>query len=90
MAPAQVVRVDVMKSEALRMRCPCCRQTIEPGRAWKGSDNHFYCSEFCADSEDIAAPSSPPSKDQIDRAYLNRLERLLPLLQTARQDSLPR
>lgn len=71
------------------MRCPCCRQKIEPGRAWKGGDNRFYCSEFCADSENfVDSPRSPPRKDEIDRAYLSRLERLLPLLQTARQDTL--
>jgi hypothetical protein len=77
-----------MKTEALRMRCSCCRQTIEPGRAWKGGNNRFYCSEFCSDAENfVDRVPSLPRKDDIDRAYLNRLERLLPLLQTARQDA---
>jgi hypothetical protein len=32
------------------MRCPSCHLTIDPRTAWN-SNNCFYCSEFCADSE---------------------------------------
>jgi len=37
------------------MRCPSCHLMIDPRTAWKSSNNRFYCSEFCADSE-ISAP----------------------------------
>jgi hypothetical protein len=46
--------------------------------AWKTSANRFYCSEFCADIEAHEVSSSRVSKDEIDRQYIERLQRLLP------------
>jgi hypothetical protein len=60
------------------MKCPNCRSVIDPNTAWKGSANRFYCSEFCADTEAHHTSSSPVSKDEIDRQYIERLQRLLP------------
>jgi hypothetical protein len=60
------------------MKCPNCHCLIDPKAAWKGSANRFYCSEFCADAEAQDASASPVSKDEIDRQYIERLQRLLP------------
>jgi hypothetical protein len=66
--------------EASSMHCPFCHQQIESDKAWKGTAGRFYCSEFCADSETvIPIHHAEVRKDQIDRQYLERLERLLPL-----------
>jgi Prokaryotic metallothionein len=63
------------------MRCPSCHSIIDSKAAWKNSTNRFYCSEFCADSE-ISVPLEQRSQKEIhDRQYLERLRRLLPLLQ---------
>lgn len=64
------------------MKCPNCRSAIDPDTAWKCSADRFYCSEFCADIEtqetSQEASSSRMSKDEIDRQYIERLQRLLP------------
>lgn len=60
------------------MKCPNCHSMIAPDTAWKSSANRFYCSEFCADIETYDAASSGVSKDEIDRQYIERLQRLLP------------
>ncbi len=62
------------------MKCPNCRSVIDPKTAWKGSANRFYCSEFCADAEaqDRFGSAYRVSKDEIDRHYLQRLQKLLP------------
>ena len=60
------------------MKCPNCHSVIDRDTAWKGSANRFYCSEFCADIEAQDASSSGVSKDEIDRQYIERLQRLLP------------
>ena len=59
------------------MKCPNCHSLIGPNTAWK-SANRFYCSEFCADVEPQDASGSRVSKDEIDRQYIERLQRLLP------------
>jgi hypothetical protein len=61
------------------MRCAFCRQTIDGSKAWKGSASRFYCSEFCSDSETVIPTQRRVAKDRIDRQYMERLERLLPL-----------
>jgi hypothetical protein len=61
------------------MRCALCHQTIDLSKAWKGSDSRFYCSEFCSDSEAVVPSERRVAKDRIDRQYMERLERLLPL-----------
>jgi len=62
------------------MRCPSCHLMIDPRTAWKSSNNRFYCSEFCADSE-ISAPFERCVQKEIhDRQYLDRLRRLLPFV----------
>ena len=34
------------------LRCAFCLREIEDAkRAWKGREEHFFCSEFCADME---------------------------------------
>ena len=60
------------------MKCPNCHSVIASDTAWKSSANRFYCSEFCADIEIQDASSSSISKDEIDRQYIERLQRLLP------------
>lgn len=62
------------------MKCSNCRCMIDPKAAWKGSANRFYCSEFCADAEaqDHFGSGRPISKDEIDRHYMERLQKLLP------------
>lgn len=60
------------------MRCSNCHSVITPKTAWKGSANSFYCSEFCADVEAQDGSSCRVSKDEIDRQYIERLQRLLP------------
>lgn len=59
------------------MKCPNCHSAIDPNAAWK-SVSRFYCSEFCADAEGHDASGSRVSKDEIDRQYIERLQRLLP------------
>jgi hypothetical protein len=61
------------------MRCAFCRQTIDRSTAWKASASRFYCSEFCSDSETVVPTQHRVAKDRIDRQYMERLERLLPL-----------
>jgi len=62
------------------MKCSNCHCTIDPKAAWKASANRFYCSEFCADAEAHDRVDSPRrvSKDEIDRHYMERLQKLLP------------
>lgn len=62
------------------MKCWNCHCIIDPKAAWKGSANRFYCSEFCADAEaqDRVDSGRPVSKDEIDRHYMERLQKLLP------------
>jgi hypothetical protein len=61
------------------MSCAFCHQTIDRKKAWKGSAGRFYCSEFCSDSEAVVPAQRRVMKDHIDRQYMERLERLLPL-----------
>ena len=61
------------------MRCALCHQEINRETAWKGSASRFYCSEFCAESETVVPSQLRVPKDRIDRQYMERLERLLPL-----------
>jgi hypothetical protein len=60
------------------MRCPCCHLIIDPRTAWKNSNNRFYCSEFCADSEISSLTAQVAQKEALDRQYIERLRRLLP------------
>lgn len=62
------------------MKCCNCHRMIDPKAAWKGSASRFYCSEFCADAEahDHLASGQRVSKDEIDRQYMERLQKLLP------------
>ncbi len=69
------------------MKCPNCRSVINPDTAWKSSASRFYCSEFCADVESQDATSCGVSKDEIDRQYIERLQRLLPYVR--RRTTLP-
>jgi hypothetical protein len=69
------------------MHCPFCHQQIDQDKAWKGTAGRFYCSEFCADSETvIPLHHEQVRKDQIDRQYLERLERLIPLRRSFRPE----
>jgi hypothetical protein len=63
------------------MRCPSCDQAIHEDKAWKGAADHFFCSEFCADSETIAhlPPARRSLREHFDRQYMQRLERLVAL-----------
>jgi hypothetical protein len=62
------------------MKCSNCHRAIDPRSAWKGSASRFYCSEFCADAEaqDRFGVARRVSKDEIDRHYMERLQKLLP------------
>jgi hypothetical protein len=60
------------------MHCPCCHLIIDPRTAWKNSNNRFYCSEFCADSEASSLAAQVAQKEALDRQYMERLRRLLP------------
>ena len=60
------------------MRCPSCDQAIEHNKAWKGTAG-FYCSEFCADSENVISLPRTSLKERFDRQYMQRLERLVAL-----------
>jgi len=60
------------------MRCPFCHLIVDPRSAWKSSADRFYCSEFCADSEDSYTVERCRQKEVFDRQYLERLRRLLP------------
>jgi hypothetical protein len=51
---------------------------IDPRTAWKNSNNRFYCSEFCADSEASSLAAQVAQKEALDRQYMERLRRLLP------------
>jgi hypothetical protein len=69
------------------MHCACCSQPIDPKLAWKGASERFYCSEFCADSEEPeaeAAPAAATGTGTLLQLHLNRpyerLERLLPYM----------
>jgi len=61
------------------MRCPSCDQAIEQDKAWKGTAERFYCSEFCADSENVVPLPRRSLKEHFDRQYMRRLERLVAL-----------
>jgi hypothetical protein len=63
------------------MRCPTCDQTIDQDKAWKGAADRFYCSEFCADSENVVMlpPARRSLREHFDRQYMQRLERLVAL-----------
>jgi hypothetical protein len=62
------------------MKCSNCHCVIDPKTAWKGGASRFYCSEFCADAEvqDHVGADRRVSKDEIDRHYMERLQKLLP------------
>jgi hypothetical protein len=60
------------------MLCSFCNLPIDRSTASKGIAERFYCSEFCAKSDNVPALSQ---KDQVDRRYLQRLRRLLALRQ---------
>jgi hypothetical protein len=59
------------------MQCSLCHRPLTLMNAWKGTADRYYCSEFCAESETFIPVHSP--KDQVDRNYLARLERLVRL-----------
>jgi hypothetical protein len=67
-----------LKNQWANMRCPSCHLIIDPRAAWKNSTNRFYCSEFCADSENSYIIEQRIQKEVFDRQYLERLRRLLP------------
>jgi hypothetical protein len=60
------------------MQCSVCNLPIDRITATKGIAERFYCSEFCANSDNVPALSQ---NDQMDRRYLRRLKRLLALRQ---------
>jgi hypothetical protein len=70
------------------MKCAQCNASIVPQNAWQVGPNCFYCSEFCAEAKEcdvIAKPSY--RKAQIDRQYIERLERFLPYFRQSRAAS---
>jgi hypothetical protein len=66
------------------MKCALCQISIHPTTAWQVTSDLFYCSEFCAEAaEDEVVVTPSYRKAEIDRQYLQRLERLLPYLKNA-------
>ena len=61
------------------MHCPVCGQAIDEDKAWKGTADRFFCSEFCADSENVVPLPLPSLRERFDRQYMQRLERLVAL-----------
>jgi len=61
------------------MHCPICDQAIDEDKAWKGTADRFYCSEFCADSENVVPLPHTSLRERFDRQYMQRLERLVAL-----------
>jgi len=61
------------------MQCAYCARPIRSRNAWKSSSNHFYCSEFCADSETADVTPAVASIRHQDLAQ--RYERLQRMLQ---------
>jgi hypothetical protein len=72
------------------MHCRVCHQTLYGNTVWKGAAGEFYCSEFCADSGKTAAVPLAVQKEQMDRLYLDRLERIQKLRQAAQSPELKR
>jgi hypothetical protein len=67
------------------MRCTFCGRPVDPKSTWKGTGSHFYCSEFCADSEAPEAAQATPHAPtgtllQLHQRSYERLERLLPYM----------
>jgi hypothetical protein len=71
------------------MQCAFCGNPVEAKFAWKGAHSHFYCSEFCAESETVetvkaAETASAGATDTLLAHHLHRpyerLERLLPYM----------
>ena len=65
------------------MNCPVCDQAIDEAKAWKGTADRLYCSEFCADSEadseKVVGLPTTSLRERFDRQYMQRLERLVAL-----------
>jgi len=70
------------------MQCAFCGNPIEARSAWKGAHSHFYCGEFCAESETAEplkaggtapTPAATLLPHHLHRPY-ERLERLLPYM----------
>ena len=71
------------------MQCAFCGNPVETRSAWKSARGHFYCGEFCAESEageTVQAAETAPAAaagtllaHHLHRPY-ERLERLLPYM----------
>jgi hypothetical protein len=74
------------------MQCAFCSTPLELKSAWQGTNNRFYCGEFCADSEVSESTASLPSasllQHHITQPY-ERLERLLPYMRLYAGQALP-
>jgi hypothetical protein len=68
-----------IEGERLLMKCLLCSRPIRYQEAWKSSSNHYYCSEFCAESEAVDLVLFSGSPDIIASRY-ERMERLLPYM----------
>ena len=40
----------------------CCHEEIEKLQAWKTNSGQFFCSEFCADIEELVTIAEPPEQ----------------------------
>jgi hypothetical protein len=45
--------------------CAFCRKALTLWTEWKGTDGQFYCSEFCADSEETSNVLVPPKPREV-------------------------
>jgi hypothetical protein len=43
------------------LSCATCGRSLEATAAWKGSGEHYYCNDFCAEAETVESPSLIPS-----------------------------
>jgi len=48
------VAVSGNDGESLMHACAFCKRPLNRNFGWKGRDERLYCSEFCAEDEDLA------------------------------------
>ena len=59
------------------MQCALCSRSINARSAWKGANEQFYCSEFCANSEETQTVPAVETGTVPDVRWKNRAPTLL-------------
>jgi len=47
------------------MYCAHCRNKLDPINTWKGANGDLFCSEFCAEAEQIVGRSLAPEQPRL-------------------------